>query len=77
MGSKAMVSCLGWLFVCISICLIPQLCSALVGASPKSLLSPLSSQLPFPSLPGTAVTGEGFLWVTLFRGRIFLCALVL
>lgn len=60
MGSKTMVSRLGWLFVCVTLCLIPQLCSALVGGSPKSLLTPLSSQLPFPSFPGTAVTGEGF-----------------
>lgn len=46
-----MVSCLGWLFVCISICLIPQLCSALVGGLPQILADTIVLSAPFPIPP--------------------------
>lgn len=56
------------------VCLTPQLCSALVGGLPQILVDTIVPSAPVPSLPGSAVTGESFLWVILFRGMVFLCA---
>lgn len=50
MGSKTMVSCLGWLFVCVTIYLIPQLYSALVGGLPQILADTIVLSAPFPIL---------------------------
>lgn len=71
MGSKTMVSCLGWLFMHVTACLILQLLPGLVVGTGQHPPNPCRQHCPpFPSLPGTAVTGEGF---SIQRDGIPLC----